>query len=156
MRIQLIAIGQKMPAWVNTGVQEYAKRLPREWAFQLQEVAAVKRGKGADVARLTEQEGRRQLDVVAAHARVIALDECGQSWSTRQLAEQLEDWQQQASSVALLIGGADGLAEACLQKAQQRWSLSALTLPHAMVRVVVVEQLYRAWSINARHPYHRS
>lgn len=154
MRIQLIAVGQKMPSWVNTGVQEYARRLPREWGFQLQEVVAGKRGKGTDIARLTELEGQRQL-AIAGDAQVVALDEQGQQWSTRQLAEQVVDWQQRSEDIAMLIGGADGLAKACLQRAQQRWSLSSLTLPHAMVRIIVVEQLYRAWSINARHPYHR-
>lgn len=155
MQLDLIAIGRKMPAWVNQGFNEYARRLPPDYQLQLTEIAAKHRGKGADLARIKQQEGELLLAAVPAGAIIIALDERGQAWSTANLAQRLLDWRQQGLNLAMLIGGPEGLAESCRQRAESIWSLSALTLPHALVRVVVAEQLYRAWSINAGHPYHR-
>lgn len=144
-----------MPAWVNQGYTEYARRLPADCALHLTEIPAAKRGKNADIPRILEQEGGRMLAVLPKGAQVIALDVQGVPWSTPQLASALTAWREDGRDVALLVGGPEGLADACLARAAQRWSLSPLTLPHPMVRVVIAEQLYRAWSILSGHPYHR-
>lgn len=115
----------------------------------------AKRTKAADTGRLIQQEGERMLGALPKGARVVALDVRGRPWSTQQLAGQLEAWMAGGRDVALLVGGPDGLAPECLERAEQTWSLSPLTLPHPLVRVVVAEQLYRAWSITQGHPYHR-
>ncbi len=156
MRIKLIAVGERMPAWVQDGFQEYAKRLPRECRLELREIAAARRGKGGSASRAMAEEGQRLLAAIPAGARVIALDVGGQQWSTEELAAEMEDWLASGESVALLVGGPDGLAPDCLQRASRRWSLSRLTLPHPLVRVVLAEQLYRAWSVLQGHPYHRA
>lgn len=155
MHIHLIAIGQRMDAWVNEAYQEFAKRMPPECALLLKEIPAGKRGKNADIPRILQQEGERMLAAIPDGARVIALDVEGRQWSTPQLAQQLEQWLPSGQDVALLVGGPEGLAPQCLERARQRWSLSALTLPHPLVRVVLAEQLYRAWTIIKGHPYHR-
>jgi 23S rRNA (pseudouridine1915-N3)-methyltransferase len=155
MRIALIAVGTRMPDWVEQGYQEYARRLPADYALQLVEIAAGKRGKGADIARITQQEGEKMLAAIPKGARVIALDVQGRGWSTEQLAQAMDEWRHDGRDVALLVGGPEGLAPECLAQAEQRWSLSPLTLPHPLVRIVVAEQLYRAWSILHHHPYHR-
>lgn len=144
-----------MPAWINQGFHEYAKRLPAECALQLHEITAGRRGKSADIARLTEAEGRDMLGKVPGGAKIIALDQSGKSWSTAALSKQLESWMFSGQDVALLVGGPEGLSNECQAKAEQCWSLSALTLPHPLVRVVVAEALYRAWSLMRNHPYHR-
>jgi 23S rRNA (pseudouridine1915-N3)-methyltransferase len=155
VRIHLIAVGTRMPAWVEQGYAEYARRLPLDCALQLTEIPAGKRGKGADIARLTREEGERTLAAVPKGARIVVLDVKGQAWGTEQLAQTLDAWRNEGRDVALLVGGPEGLAPECLTRAEQRWSLSNLTLPHPLVRIVVAEQLYRAWSILANHPYHR-
>lgn len=155
MRIHLLAVGERPDAWVEQGYREFARRLPPECALRLTEVPAGRRTKGADVARLVEREGERLLAAVPPGALVIALDVRGSSWSTEQLAERLGQWMQDGRDVALLVGGPDGLASACLARADLRWSLSPLTLPHALVRVIVAEQVYRAWTVCRGHPYHR-
>jgi 23S rRNA (pseudouridine1915-N3)-methyltransferase len=155
MRISLIAVGTRMPDWVEQGYQEYARRLPADYSLQLVEINAGKRGKGADIARITQQEGEKMLAAIPKGARVVALDVLGRGWSTEQLAQAMDDWRHDGRDVALLVGGPEGLAPACLAQAEQRWSLSPLTLPHPLVRIVVAEQLYRAWSILHNHPYHR-
>ena len=156
MRISLIAVGTRMPAWVETGVAEYRKRLPPEISFETREIALGKRGKNADITRAMAEEGAAMLAAIGARDRVIALDVRGKALSTEQLAEKLAAWQMHGDDVSLLVGGPDGLANVCLERASERWSLSALTLPHPLVRVLLAEQLYRAWSINHNHPYHRS
>ncbi|EIJ41267.1 rRNA large subunit m3Psi methyltransferase RlmH [Beggiatoa alba B18LD] len=156
MQIQLICVGQKMPDWVTQGYQDYAKRLPASCSLQLVEIPLLKRGKNADIARFQREEGEKTLQAIAPQAHVVALDERGQAWNTLQLSEQLAQWMQTARTVALLVGSPEGLAPACLERAQQRWSLSALTLPHPLVRIVVAEQIYRAWSVLQNHPYHRA
>ncbi len=155
MNIHLIAVGQRMPGWVSEGYQEYAKRLPAETRLQLVEIAPGHRGKGADLARAMRDEGQRMLAAVPRQALVVALEVGGRSWSTEQLSQQMAQWLGQGRDVALLVGGPEGLASDCLAVAQQRWSLSPLTLPHPLVRVVVAEQLYRAWTLLRGHPYHR-
>jgi len=156
LKINLLTIGQHLPDWINTGFNEYAKRLPPECALHLIELPAVKRGKNYPVAQAIEEEGDRLLAAVPKNTHLIALDERGTLWNTVTLSEQLAKWQQQGQSVGLLIGGADGLADRCKKAAKQTWSLSPLTLPHGLVRVMVAEQLYRAWSILQNHPYHRA
>ncbi len=155
MRINLIAVGTRMPAWVEAGVDEYRKRLPPELSLQIREIPLGKRGKNADIARAMAQEGEAMLAAIGARDRVVALEVKGRAWSTEQLAQQLAAWQMSGDDVALLVGGPDGLAPNCQARANERWSLSPLTLPHPLVRVLLAEQLYRAWSINNNHPYHR-
>lgn len=156
MKLKLLAVGQKMPQWVSDGYQEYARRLPRDCSLNLIEIAPAKRGKTSQPQQWMQEESKRILSHIDASDHVVALDVIGKSWSTPQLAENLATWQQQGSDVSLVIGGPDGLDPACLQRANQRWSLSALTLPHPLVRVLLAEQLYRAWTILQNHPYHRA
>lgn len=156
MRIRLICVGTKMPAWVTTGFQEYAKRLPADCRLELVEIPPGHRGKGADVKRAIEKESRLILAALGKDERVVALDVEGRQWSTEQLASTVGEWQMGGQNVALLIGGPDGLSAECLALAQQRWSLSNLTYPHPLVRVILAEQIYRAWSLLNNHPYHRA
>lgn len=150
-----------MPAWVETGVAEYRKRLPPEIQFDIREIAMARRGKNhsgknTDIARALQQEAAAMLAAIGTRDHVVALDVKGKTLSTERFALELAQWQRQGDAVSVLVGGPDGLAPACLERAQQRWSLSALTLPHPLVRVLFAEQLYRAWSINSNHPYHRA
>ncbi len=156
MRVHLLAIGQKMPRWVRDGYLEYANRLRGELRLELREIAPRKRARNADVSRATELEGERLIAAIPGRARAIALDVGGAHWSTRQLADQVETWLAGGSDIALLVGGPDGLSRACLERAEARWSLSAMTYPHPLVRIVVAEQLYRAISLLRNHPYHRA
>ncbi len=155
MQIHIIAIGDRMPEWVEAGYREYAKRLPRECRLVLHEIPAGRRAKGADLRRLIEQEGARQLAAIPAGARVAALDRTGKQLDTEALAEELKRRLAGGENLALLVGGPEGLAPACLERANERWALSKLTLAHPVVRVVLAEQLYRAWSIVRNLPYHR-
>ncbi|WP_375055611.1 23S rRNA (pseudouridine(1915)-N(3))-methyltransferase RlmH [Zobellella sp. DQSA1] len=155
MKLQLVAVGTRMPAWVSAGFQEYQRRFPRDLPLELTEVAAGKRGKNADIDRILHKEGEQMLAAVGKSARIVTLDIPGRPWTTEQLAEQLTRWQLDGRDTAILIGGPEGLAPACKAAAEQSWSLSPLTLPHPLVRVVAAESLYRAWSINNNHPYHR-
>lgn len=156
MQIHLIAIGDKMPRWVQDGYNEYAKRLPAECALHLTEVPAGRRGKNADIARIVRDETERLLAAVPKGAIVVALEVGGRSWTTEQLAGQLDGWLNDGRDLALLVGGPEGLGDAARAVAGQQWSLSPLTLPHPLVRVILAEQLYRAWSILRNHPYHRA
>lgn len=155
MRIKLIAVGTRMPGWVTEGYAEYSKRLPAELSLELQELGLGHRGKNADTARAIAREGDDMLAAIGKGDRVVALDVKGRPWSTEQLAEQLQQWQMDGRNVSLLVGGPDGLDPRALQQAEQRWSLSPLTLPHPLVRVLLAEQLYRAWTITKGHPYHK-
>ena len=157
MRITVLAVGGKMPAWVDEGVAEYSKRLPRELRLQWRDIPLAQRGKkNTDAAALRDKEGEQLLKSIPDGDRVVALDVRGKPWSTEQLADHLRDWQMEATNVSLLVGGPDGLSQSCLQRADARWSLSALTLPHPLVRVLLAEQIYRAWTITVNHPYHRA
>lgn len=155
MRIRIIAVGTKMPAWVETGYAEYAKRMPRDCVVELVELPLAQRGKNTDIARAMEKEGEEMLAAIGKGEQVIALDVKGKPWSTEQLAEHMANWRMSGNNYCLLIGGPDGLAPQRLAQAHVRWSLSALTLPHPLVRIVVIEQLYRACSILQNHPYHK-
>ncbi|MGH8029623.1 MAG: 23S rRNA (pseudouridine(1915)-N(3))-methyltransferase RlmH [Arenimonas sp.] len=156
MRVRLIAVGTRMPKWVEAGVAEYQPRLPREWRFELVEIPVARRGDNADLSRLRRVEGEKMLRAIPDGAEVVAFDERGESLATADWARAIQGWQRDGRDVALLIGGPDGLAPECLSRAQRCWSLSKLTLPHGLVRVFVLEQLYRAWSVTANHPYHRA
>ena len=156
MNIHLISIGNRMPRWVVEGYSEYARRLPAECSLQLVEIPPGRRSKGANIPRILEEEGERMLKAIPKHCGVIALDVQGTSWSTEQLSSNLTAWLASGRDQALLVGGPEGLAQACLERAEGRWSLSDLTLPHPLVRVVVAEQIYRAWSLLRNHPYHRA
>ena len=156
MRIHLIAVGTRMPSWVEQGYREFSKRLPRECSLRLLEIPLGKRSKSQAAARARDEEGQAMLAAIPADCHVVALDVKGRAWSTEDLAARLQDWMASGRDLALLVGGPDGLSPACLERADQRWSLSALTFPHALVRVMLAEQLYRAWTITTGHPYHRS
>jgi len=156
MRIHLIAVGTRMPSWVEQGYREFSKRLPRECSLRLVEIPLGKRGKSQAVARARHEEGQAMLAAIPPDCHAVALDVKGQPWSTEDLAARLQDWMASGRDLALLVGGPDGLSPACLERADQHWSLSALTFPHALVRMMLAEQLYRAWTITTGHPYHRS
>ena len=155
MKLRLIAIGQRMPGWVQDGFQEYAQRMPRELGLELVELPLGARGRGADTSKAQVLEGSKLLARSRDMHRVV-LDERGRHWGSVELATQLSAWMQGGRDVALLVGGPDGHSAEVMAAADQRWSLSKLTLPHALVRVVLAEQLYRAWTVLANHPYHRS
>nr|WP_283101581.1 23S rRNA (pseudouridine(1915)-N(3))-methyltransferase RlmH [Halomonas populi] len=150
-----MAVGTKMPEWVERGVEEYRKRLPRDFALEIVEIAPGARGKNADVARAIAQEGERIRERLKGTEWLVALEVGGHPWSTEQLTTQAESWRLEGRDVALLVGGPDGLEPSLSASADQRWSLSPLTLPHPLVRIVLAEQLYRAWTLLVGHPYHR-
>lgn len=156
MRVHLIAVGRRMPQWVESGFDQYAKRLPRECALNLIEIEPGRRAKAAGASRARLEEGDRILRAIPTGARAIALDATGAHWSTALLADHLRSWMADGRDAAWLIGGPDGLAEQCLQRSEQRWALSRLTFPHPLVRVIAAEQLYRAWTLIQGHPYHRA
>lgn len=144
-----------MDAWVKQAYDEFAKRLPHECRLQLIEVPANKRTKNTDLQRVIKEEGERLLAAIPSNSLVYALDSTGQQWSTEKLADQLKHWLVDGRDTVLLIGGPDGLSEQCKSRAEVCLSLSKLTFPHPLVRVIIAEQVYRAWSILKGHPYHR-
>jgi len=144
-----------MPAWVQSAYQEYAKRLPGEFHLELVEIPLGLRRKNEAADRAIASEGEAMLKAVGAGDKIIALEVKGKNWSTDHLARNLRGWQGDGDNFSFLIGGPDGLARPCIEKANLSWSLSGLTLPHPIVRIILIEQLYRAWTINAGHPYHR-
>lgn len=150
-RLRILAVGTRMPGWVDEAFDEYRRRLPRDWAVELRTVALSRR----EGSRAVVEEGEALLAAALPEERVVALEVGGEPWSTDSLASRLRDWRDQDTRVAFLIGGPGGLAGACRARASHQWSLSRLTLPHPLVRIVLIEQLYRAWSILAGHPYHR-
>lgn len=155
MQIQLITIGNKMPGWIQAGYDEYAKRMPRECELVLKEIAPGKRGKSGDAARAIKDEGERMLAAIGKDNHVVTLDVPGKPWSTPELSQALKRWLESGQNVALLVGGPEGLSDEAKKIARESWSLSNLTFPHPLVRVIVAEQIYRAWSILNHHPYHR-
>lgn len=156
MRIEVVSVSARQPDWVRSGFDEYARRLTAGYSLTLRELPLARRGSSTPVVRAIEQEGERLLAAAAGADHLVALDEGGAAWTTVDLAARLEAWTRTGSSVALLIGGPDGLSPACLTAARERWSLSALTLPHGLVRILVAEALYRALSLSRGHPYHRA
>ena len=166
MQISIIAIGNKMPAWVVDNCADYFRRMPAEWSVVLVEVAAEKRCKNQSVDAIRRRETQRLLQAVPVANTIVALDERGQSFTTNNLAKKMDHWQMDGRDISFLIGGPDGLdfSVAALEKPNStktrhwpdlRWSLSDLTFTHPMVRVILAEQLYRAWSVSVGHPYHR-
>ncbi len=154
MKLLIVAVGQRVPDWAQTAWDDYAKRFPPELRVELKAVKTEPRG-SRTVEQLMAAERKRIEEAIPKGTRIVALDERGTTLTTMALAAKLKDWQLGGDDVALVIGGPDGLEPAFRQGAHERIRLSDLTLPHAMVRVLLVEQLYRAWSINANHPYHR-
>lgn len=156
MRIHLLAVGRRMPAWADAAYAEYAQRLQSECRLELKEIEPAQRSKTTTATRAMNEEAGRLTAALPKNVRLIALDERGRALTSAQLAEQLQLWMNDGRDIALVIGGADGLAPEIKVRAESSWSLSAMTLPHALARVLVAEQLYRAWSILKNHPYHRA
>lgn len=155
MRVSILSVGHKMPAWIQEGFQEYTRRMPPEIRVDLMELKPEERGAGRSLDRAKTLEGERILAALPAGAALIALDERGKGVSTQGLSVMLSEWMRDGGHPAFVIGGADGLSEAVRSRADKIVSLSLLTLPHGLARVLLAEQLYRAWTILARHPYHR-
>ena len=155
MKLSVIAVGTRLPAWQNAGFAEYARRFPRATPLRFIEVPATKR-RGSNTGEICVEEGRKLLAKVKQADWVVALDVQGRTLSTEKLAEKLDGWRMQGCDVTFLVGGADGLAEDCLTRADESVSLSAFTFPHGLVRVILAEQLYRAWTLLSGHPYHRA
>jgi 23S rRNA (pseudouridine1915-N3)-methyltransferase len=155
MKLIIISVGHKMPEWITAGFNEYTKRMPREAKIALLEIKPEPRSTGKTTAQIMESEAQRILAALPQNCLRIALDERGLQPTTKQLAAQMRDWMSAGRDVVFIIGGADGLHESVKQAAQQLLALSALTLPHAFVRVLLAEQLYRAHSLMHNHPYHR-
>lgn len=154
MNIHLLAVGKNMPSWVKAGYEEYAKRFPPHCRLQLHEIEASKRYKNNE-PQAKEEEGKKIIAVIPKASLTIALDIHGKTWDTETLAVQLNEWQMSGRDVSLIIGGPNGISTECLALCQQKWSLSPLTFPHPLVRIIIAEQLYRALSLNQLHPYHR-
>ena len=155
MRVTILSVGHRMPAWIQDGFHEYTRRMPPEIRVELTELKPEERGAGRSVEKARAAEGERMLAALPDGATLLALDERGKAFSTQALSVMLTEWMRDGTHPVFAIGGADGLDAAVKDRADRTFSLSALTLPHGMVRVLLAEQLYRAWSILARHPYHR-
>jgi 23S rRNA (pseudouridine1915-N3)-methyltransferase len=154
MRLRIVALGQRMPAWVDEAVADYAKRLPRDWGFEVVELRPAARDRGRTVAQMLAAEAEAILHATRG-AVLVALDERGAPWTTRELATRLARWRDEQADVAFVVGSADGLAPAVKEAAAAQVALSAMTLPHGLVRVLLAEQVYRAFSLATGHPYHR-
>lgn len=154
MIVHLIVVGTRVPPWIESGFHHYARRLPRQCTLELVAVPAVKRIRGGP-QKVLETEGQRLLKRIPGNCHVVALSESGARLTTRALADHLGERMRQGTNLALLVGGPDGLDPQLMARADACWSLSDLTFPHALVRIIVAEQVYRAWTILSRHPYHR-
>lgn len=155
MKISILAMGTKMPAWVNQGFLEYKTRFTKDWLIELKEITAIKRAKHYSIDTVKNEEGKLLLNQIPKSTYVIALDQNGKQFNSPALATQLQQWQILYSHLCFLIGGPDGLSQDCLKATHFQWSLSLLTLPHPLVRLVLIESLYRAYTILTHHPYHR-
>ncbi len=156
MHIRLLAVGDRQPAWVDEAFNTYTGRFPREWRFCLDTVGTAKRAKGQPATRAIETEGDLLLAKLAPDEQVVLLDEQGTQLNSKKLASRLSDWQSDGRNLSLIIGGPDGVSAACRERADFIWALSELTLPHGLARVFLAEALYRAWSLQNGHPYHRA
>ncbi len=156
MKLVLLAVGHRMPAWIDAGFAEYAKRMPKSAVLTLVEIKPESRSSGTSTARLTEIEAKRIRVALPSRSMKVVLDERGGACTTRELSQRLEEWRMAGRDVAFVIGGPDGVHAELREEADWLWSLSPLTLPHGLVRVIVAEQLYRAWSLTQNHPYHRA
>ncbi|MGI9283913.1 MAG: 23S rRNA (pseudouridine(1915)-N(3))-methyltransferase RlmH [Pseudomonadales bacterium] len=155
MKIRILAFGQRMPVWVDSGADDYLQRVSAGLGISLTDLALEKRNKAQSLDKIRQCEDAKMLSSIKTDECVIALDQRGKQWSTEELAASLRDWQMSGRDYCLLIGGPEGLGENSLARADMRWSLAKLTLPHPLVRIILLEQLYRAWTINTGHPYHR-
>ena len=155
MHIRLLAVGDRQPPWVDDAFATYAGRLPREWRFRLDVIPTAQRSRNDKSARALQAEGERILGKIDTAERVVLLDERGKQFGSRDLAGRLGDWQRDGRDLCFVIGGPDGVSDACRQRADFTWSLSPLTLPHGLARVLLAEQLYRAHALQSGHPYHR-
>jgi len=155
MIIHFIVVGQKMPKWVNEGYAEYAKRLPKSCQLKLVELPMAQRGKTQSVPKLKQEEAKRIMAALPKGAMLVILDEHGKQTTTLEFSKKLEEWLASGQDIALVVGGPDGLQTDLIEAARWKWGLSKLTLPHPLVRVLVAEQIYRAWSVIQNHPYHR-
>lgn len=154
MRINLITIGKKMPNWITIGIEHYQKQLPSHFNFKITTLDSQSR-KSHDVEKTKEQESKLLLEAAKDSTILIAFDELGKQQSSKEISQSIENWQLQGESVSLIIGGADGLSKELKKKSHQLWGLSNLTMTHAMARLLVVEQIYRGYSLMSNHPYHR-
>lgn len=155
MHIRLIAVGDRQPSWVDEAFSIYSKRLPREWKFRLDRIAGVRRANKDKSGNAMQSEGKLILARIEANEQVVLLDERGKQMTSPALAARLADWQTDGRDLCFIIGGADGVSTECRDRADFIWSMSDLTLPHGLARVLFAEQMYRAWSLQAGHPYHR-
>jgi len=155
VHIRLLAVGDRQPQWVEDAFDTYARRLPRQWRFATEVVGTANRQKNTVAEKAVAAESDRVLAKIRPEERVVVLDERGHEFSSRELAAALHEWQADGRDLVFVIGGPDGVSPACLARADTRWSLSRLTLPHGLARVLFAEQLYRAWSLATGHPYHR-
>jgi len=155
MLINLICVGTKMPSWVTSGYEEYAKRLNRDVQLKLIELELAKRSKNSSVENLKSEEAKKIRQAIPKGNHVVVLDVTGNQWSTEKLSHRLDHWLHTGKDISLVIGGPDGLDESLIRSANESWSLSKLTYPHPLVRVIISEQIYRAWSMLNNHPYHR-
>lgn len=155
MKLHVLAVGDRLPRWVSEACADYQQRFPPHCSLRIEAVPVPRRGRNPDISALKNKEWRALFACVPGNARLVVLAETGRAFGTRQLSRKLDEWLHDGRDVAFLIGGPDGLAPAAEQAADETWSLSPLTLPHGLARVIVVEQLYRALSILADHPYHR-
>ena len=155
MHIRLIAVGDRQPSWVDDAFGIYSGRFPREWKFRLDSIATVRRGKSDKTKKAMQAEGEQILAKIVADEQVVLLDERGKQLTSSGLASRLSDWQTDGRDLCFIIGGPDGVSAACRERANSAWSLSSLTLPHGLARVLFAEQMYRAWTLQVGHPYHR-
>ncbi len=155
MKLELIALGNRPPEWVSLGIDEYRRRMPRECSIEMTEIAIPKRTKNTPPDKSRRQEAEKIEGARRPGARTVAMDVAGRMWSTEELSERLRSWLSEYQLVQFVIGGPDGLQEDLVSTADDVWSLSRLTFPHFMVPVLMVEQLYRAWTVIKGHPYHR-
>ncbi len=155
LRVDLVAVGTRPPSWVQQGVDQYVSRLQRQCRFTTIEIRTANRKRTQPVAHYQEQESKAILAAIESGAKVVAMDRSGKNWSTEQVAKNISDWSQFTNHLQFIIGGPDGLAKRCISASDEIWSLSNLTFPHFLVRVMLAEQIYRAMMLNANHPYHK-
>ena len=155
MHIRLIAVGDRQPSWVDSAFNDYVARLPRQWQFRLETIATAKRQKNTHAEVSKQAEGEKILAKMKPAEHVVVLDENGTQFTSKELAGKLEDWQSVGEDIVFIIGGPDGVSREVQARANSSWSLSKLTLPHGLARVLFAEQIYRAWSLLTGHPYHR-
>ena len=155
MQIHILTIGKNMPSWVTEGYEEYTKRMPADYRVNLIEIASEKRTKNSDITKLIHIEESKVSNSIPKGAYCIALDRIGKAHDTKTLAKKLQTWHDNQQTICFLIGGPEGFSDHFLKNADEIGSLSAMTFPHPLVRIILAEQLYRAWSITVNHPYHR-